>query len=360
MVDARLERLRARLAALDLPGALILNPRNAGYLAGFSGSTSAMIVLRDRAVFVTDSRYAIQARRECPGFELAITKSSGGYTEKIVEQITSLGATLLAVEGDYLTIGQFEKYREKLKDVELKPVPDLAGTMRLIKDAAEISRIREACGIVDRAFDYLITLLRPGVTERHVAIELEYFLRREGSEGEAFGTTVASGAQSALPHARATTKPLAEGDLITFDYGARVGGYHSDITRTVVLGKASEKQREVYQVVLDAEAAGIAAIRAGADGKAVDQIARDLITSRGYGEHFGHGLGHGLGLSVHDHPALSPTSETKLEAGMVLTVEPGIYIEDWGGVRIEDDVLVGDDGCEVLTHAPRHLIEIPV
>ena len=185
-------------------------------------------------------------------------------------------------------------------------------------------------------------------------------MKREGAEKEAFDTIVASGARSAHPHGRASSKPLEAGDLITFDFGARIGGYNSDLTRTVVLGAANARQREVYEVVLEAQLAALAAIRAGAEAKAVDAVARDLIAARGYGENFGHGLGHGLGRTVHDHTGFSTRSTVVLEAGMVLTVEPGVYLEGWGGVRIEDDVLVTHEGCEILTHAPKHLIEVPV
>jgi len=356
----RLKKLRAQLEAQGASAALLMKAADVGYLTGFTGSAAALLVLPDRALFITDGRYAVQAERECPGFEVALTDTSSGYQEKIVERVKELGVAQLAVEGDYLTVMQYEALQAKLEGVELKPLGDLVLAPRRVKDEEELLRIRSACAIVDRAFDFLLTLIRPGVRERDLAIELEYFMKKDGSEKEGFDTIVASGVRSALPHGRASEKELEAGDFITFDFGASVGGYHSDITRTVVLGRADEEQRKVYQVVLESQLAALAAIRAGAEGKAVDSAARDIITAAGYGDRFPHSLGHGLGRDVHDHPALSQRVELKLEPGMVVTVEPGVYIDGWGGVRIEDDVVVTEDGCEILTHAPKHLIEIPV
>jgi Xaa-Pro aminopeptidase len=358
MTNPRVNQLREELRRREVPAALIMHPENVGYLSGFTGSTAALLITADRALFITDSRYTLQAGRECPGFELAITQGSGQYADRIAEEAGKLGVQEVAVEADYLTLAQFEQISKKLEQLELKPLADLVAPLRRVKDREELDRIRAACALVDRAFDYLLTLVKPGVSERDVAIELEYWMKKHGSEKEAFDSIVASGVRSALPHGRASEKLIEAGDLVTFDFGARVGGYVSDLTRTVVVGRFTEKQREVYDTVLQAQEAAIAAIRPGANGKDVDQVARDLIAAAGYGDHFGHGLGHGIGRTVHDHVALSQRSELTLAPGMVVTVEPGIYIEGWGGVRIEDDVLVTENGREVLTHAPKHLIEV--
>ncbi len=232
--------------------------------------------------------------------------------------------------------------------------------MRKQKDSPELAAIRAACALADRGFEHLISLIRPGVSERFLALELDYWLKRHGSERTAFEIIIAAGPNSAKPHAHPSERLLEVGDFVTADFGAVVDGYLSDLTRTVVVGVATEKQREVYATVLAANRAAVAAIRAEASGMTVDKAARDVIAERGYGEYFGHGVGHGLGRLVHDHPGLSPKFDTKLEAGMVLTVEPGIYIEGWGGVRIEDDILVTPTGAEVLTHANRELLELPV
>jgi len=312
----------------------------------------------ERAVFITDCRYAQQAAAECPGFELAVTPPGGGYAETIAEQAKALGLAALAIEADHVTLAQRDSLAEKLNGVELTAVKEIVAPLRMVKDAEELARIRAACALVDDAFQWLLEFVRPGRTEREVAIELEYRLKRAGSEKDAFDTIVASGYRSAMPHGRASEKVLEAGDFVTIDFGARVEGYHSDLTRTVVLGRATDRQREVYETVLAANRAGVGAIRAGMEGKEVDAVARAVIEAAGLGEHFGHGLGHGLGLHVHDHPAFGKTSTVTLQAGMVATVEPGIYLEGWGGVRIEDDVLVTEDGCEVLTHAPRKLFEL--
>ena len=339
---------------------MILDPVNVGYLTGFTGSTAAFLVTADRAAFLTDPRYTAQAATQCRGFELATTDGSGGYDPAIAKVAGQLGITSLAVESDFVTLTRFQQLEKAMPAISLQPTAELVGPLRQIKDAEEIAAIREACALVDRGFSYLLTAIRPGLTEREVAADLEYFLKRSGSEKEAFDTIVASGPNSALPHARPGNRALEPGDFITFDFGARVRGYASDLTRTVVLGTATGRQRELYEIVREALAAGTAAIRAGAGGKEVDAAARDQIQARGYGEHFGHGLGHGLGRVVHDHVAFSQRSQLVLAPGMVLTVEPGIYLDGWGGVRIEDDVLVTETGCEVLTTAPRELVEVPV
>jgi Xaa-Pro aminopeptidase len=357
---SRVDALRQRLAGLNIEVALVLDPLNVGYISGFTGSNGAVLLTSERAVFVTDGRYTTQAKHQCPGFEIAIAPSSGAFLDAVAEQARGLGRTELAVESEFVTLATSESLGKKLDGVALKPVSEMVHPLRRVKDEGEIAAIREACGIVDRAFDFLLTLLKPGLPERELAAELEYYMKKQGAEREAFETIVVSGPNSALPHGRPSSRALEPGDLITFDFGARVRRYPSDLTRTVVLGAATAKQREVYQVVLDAQLAAIAAIRPGADGKAIDSVARDIITKAGYGDQFSHGLGHGLGLHIHDHVAFSQRSEVKLEAGMVVTVEPGIYLEGWGGIRIEDDVLVTETGGELLTHAPKHLIEVAV
>jgi Xaa-Pro aminopeptidase len=257
-----------------------------------------------------------------------------------------------------MTVRQFNKLGEELKEATLEPVDDLVSPLRAVKDEEELRRIRHACAIADAAFEQILPLVRPGVIERDLAIELEHFMKKRGAEKEAFDTIVASGPRSALPHGRASARRLEAGDFVTFDFGARWEGYNSDLTRTVVLGRASDEQRKVYMTVLGAQMAALGAIRAGAEAKQVDAVARDRIAAAGYGERFGHGLGHALGREVHDGGGMNSRSEMKLAAGMVLTVEPGIYINGWGGVRIEDDVVVTGEGCEILTHAPKELIEL--
>lgn len=358
MVHQRLNRLRAAMAEAQLPALLVRQPENVGYLSGFTGSSAALLVTPEAALLVTDPRYTVQAQRECPGLDIRQTELTQSLVDRLADDVKAAGLSVLGVEAS-ITVSQLEAMRKKLVPVELRPVEEMVEKLRLVKDEGEIDLIQTACGIVDRAFEFILTLVRPGVPERDLAIELEYFMKKAGSEKEAFDTIVASGARSALPHGRASDKLLEVGDFITFDFGARVRGYHSDLTRTVVLGNATDRQREVYQVVLDAQQAALEALRPGMTGKEADQVARDLITARGYGEKFGHGLGHSLGRHVHDGGGLSQRVDTTLEAGMVMTVEPGVYLDGWGGVRIEDDVVIRENGVQILTHAPKELIEVP-
>jgi Xaa-Pro aminopeptidase len=358
MPQSRLSRLRAVLEELQLPALLVTQMENVGYLSGFTGSSAGFILTTNQAILITDSRYVAQAQRECPEFTVTQSGPTQSLTDSIAAEIRRLSLPSVGLEAASVTIQQFDALKKELGGVELKPTTGVVETMRLVKDEEEIDRIRTACGIADRAFEFILDQIRPGISERSVAAELEYCMRKLGSEREAFDTIVASGARSALPHGRASDKLLEIGDFITFDFGARVGGYHSDLTRTVVLGTASERQREVYQTVLAGQQAALAALRPGMTGKEADQVARDVIAARGFGNEFGHGLGHGLGRQVHDGGGLSQRIDLTLASGMVMTVEPGVYIEGWGGVRIEDDVVLRESGVEVLTHAPKDLIEV--
>jgi Xaa-Pro aminopeptidase len=252
-----------------------------------------------------------------------------------------------------LSYGGYQELSEKANGILLKPVKGVVEELRRVKDAGEIACHRQAAAIVDACFQHLLGYLKPGITERAVAVEIECFLRRKGAEREAFESIVASGPSAASPHAHATEKVIQAGELVKMDFGAMFGGYAADLTRTVAIQRADARQREVYHVVLEAQEAAIAAIRPGVKGSEVDQVARERIAARGYGDYFGHGLGHSLGLHVHDGPALSQTSAVVLEPGMVVTVEPGIYLPGWGGIRIEDDVVVTETGVEVLTRAPK-------
>ena len=358
----RLARLREEISRREIGAIALSNPINVGYISGFTGSTATAVVTPTEAVFIADFRYALQAQSQCPEFH--VRQCGPKPLETLADVVKELGISTLHFESATLTVAALEKWKEALPEITLLPAADVVETLRQVKDAGEIAWIREAAVLADRAFDFLLTITRPGVREIDIAIELEYFLKKQGSEKEAFEIIVASGPRSALPHGRASEKRLAgshevgRGEFVTFDFGACRGGYFSDLTRTIVLGKADDRQREVYGIVAAAQQAALEAIRPGATGKEVDAKARDLIAAHGFGENFGHGTGHGLGRLVHDHPGFSVHSELTLAPGMVLTVEPGIYIEGWGGVRIEDDVLVTDTGCEILTSAPKHLIEL--
>lgn len=356
MTNSRLQRLWATLQRYSLPGLILSSLPNLRYLSGFTGSSGIGLVTPEHAFIATDSRYHLQVRQECPDFDLIPSRNHP--LKDLAERIKDLRLPRLAFEQDSLIYSRWYELKRNLPQVELVPTRGIVENLRLYKDNREIRLIREACQLVDSAFEYILPLLRPGITEKEVALEIDFYLRKHGAEGVGFETIVASGFRSALPHAHPTEKPLEPGDLVTLDFGAVLGGYHSDITRTVCLSPATAKHREVYSIVLEAQKRGIQSARAGAISKEVDASARNYIKEQGYGDCFGHSLGHSLGVEVHDGGTLSFRSELLLQPGMVFTVEPGIYIEGWGGVRIEDDILITRDQPEVLTKSPKEFMEL--
>jgi len=346
------------MAEQDLPALLVTQMDNVRWISGFSGSHGVVLLTQDAAIFATDSRYVTQAAVECPDFRQERLATSG--PEEVTGLLEKLSVPRVGFEAGHLTYRMHEVYREKMPaGIELVPTNRLIEDLRMVKDEEEIARIEVACGLADRAFDYILPFIKPGAVERDVMLELEWFLRKECRADIAFDTIVASGPRSALPHGRAAERVMQAGDFVTLDFGARVDGYCSDITRTVVLSPPTDEQRKVYQTVHDALYKAIEGIRPGAMGKDVDAIAREHIKAAGYGDYFGHGLGHSLGRAVHDGPGFSTTSEVTLAPGMILTVEPGIYIPDWGGVRIEHDVLVTETGARVLTQSTTDLLILP-
>ena len=356
----RLASVRRALAALESkPDALLLTDLdNLGYVTGFTGSTAQALITPDEALFITDSRYTLLAAAECRGFKIVETpQGSGGYGEALQTVLTArphLGR--VGFESGHVTFAQWEGFKSLVPTVEWVGTIEIVETLRRVKDAEEVAKIRYAIQIAETAFESVKHLLIPGTREQDFALELEYAMRRGGAEAAAFETIVASGALGAYPHHHAGLRPFVLGDFVTIDWGARADGYNSDITRTYALGHVTSKQREVYAAVLEAQQRAIAAIRPGKTGKEIDAVARDFLTERGYGDAFGHSLGHSLGRSVHDGPGFSVRTEKLiLQPGMVLTVEPGVYLENWGGVRIEEDILVTETGCEVLTHLPNGL-----
>lgn len=356
----RLALVRRALAALDpAPDALLLTDiGNLGYVTGFTGSTAQALITPEEALFITDSRYTLRALAECRGFEvIEAPQGSGSYGEALSNALHARPALhRLGFEAGHVTVAQWEAFRKLVPEIEWVATTDIVETLRLVKDPAEIETIRRAITIAEEAFESVKPLLKPGIREQDFALELEYAMRRGGAEGVAFDSIVASGALGAHPHHHAGPRLLTVGDFVTIDWGATVDGYHSDITRTVGIGHVTEKQCEVYAVVLEAQQRALAAIQPGRTGKEIDAVARDFIASQGYGDAFGHGLGHSLGRSVHDGPGFSVRSDKLiLQPGMVITVEPGIYLENWGGVRVEEDILVTETGCEILTHLPNAL-----
>lgn len=350
---ARVDKLRAEMAARDLDAFLVTDLLNVRYLSGFTGSSAVALVTKNDAILVTDFRYAEQAAGECPGMILELVESH--WVAGAQKAFEDADAKRIGFESHSLSFHDWTEVSAVVTNRQFIAQANLVGELRYIKDEVEIGLIRDAVRIADQAYDHIVGMIEPGIEEREVALALEYFMRQAGAEKEAFDTIVASGPRSALPHGKSSERKIGEGDLIVMDYGAKYQGYHSDITRTVMLGAPTPRQTEVYEVVRVAQEKAIAAVRPGISGGDVDAIAREYISSKGFGQYFGHGLGHGLGLEVHDGRILGRRSEVVLEPGMVVTVEPGIYIPGWGGVRTEDDVLVTDSGVEILTTAPKTL-----
>ena len=318
--------------------------------------------LGTQRVLVTDSRYTEQAGKESDF--TVIEENMGHKREQIllecIQKEEKASGFAMGYEDQSLLCAQFDKLKAALPVEVWVPLGGAVDALRRIKTDEELEYIARAEAIGDQAFAAVLKKIQPGMTELQLAAELEYEMKKAGAEGTSFSTIVASGLNSSMPHAIPGTKKLEEGDFITMDFGCLVNGYCSDMTRTVVLGKASEKQKEIYQVVLKAQLAALDAIREGVTGKSVDKVARDIIADAGYGDCFGHGLGHSVGLFIHENPRLSPSDDTVLLAGMTETVEPGIYVPGFGGVRIEDTVVVTKDGHRNLASSPKELIEIPV
>ncbi len=353
MLSKRLEKLRAMIAERRIDALLVTDIDNVFYLSGFTGSTAALVVTAQDSHILVDPRYSVQARAECPATQVH------DYTGKstiaaAAELINELQPSTVGYESDNLTVSAFRALRKSVRrSTVLRTTRGMVEKLRRVKDEHELGLIRKAAGIVDRTYEHVLTEIRPGITEKDLALIIDSTMRRLGADKEGFDTIAASGPNSACPHASPTDAVLQNGQFVKMDFGARYQRYNSDITRTVFLGKPTAEHRKVYQTVLDAQLRAIEAIAPGKAGKDIDAIARDYIASQGYGDKFGHGLGHGLGIAVHDGPGLSTTSDIVLEPGMVMTVEPGIYIEGWGGVRIEDDVIVTESGVEIITSAPK-------
>jgi len=349
----KLAKLREALKENGLDALLVTNPYNRRYMTGFTGSAGIAIISAEDAVFITDFRYMEQAAKQVQGFR--IVQHEKTIIEEVANQVEQMKIKTLGFEKDNVSFGTYELYNDKV-DAELKAVSGIVEKLRLVKTADEIEILKQAAKIADDAFAYICTFIKPGVTELEVSNELEMFMRKQGATSSSFDTIVASGERGALPHGVASDKVIQSGELVTLDFGALYNGYISDITRTVAVGEPSEKMKEIYEVTLAAQELALEKIKPGMTGIEADAIARDYIKSKGYGEAFGHSTGHGIGLEVHEGPGLSFRSETLLVPNMTVTVEPGIYLPGIGGVRIEDDIIITEDGNVRLTHSPKELI----
>ncbi|MDD4112174.1 MAG: aminopeptidase P family protein [Herbinix sp.] len=342
---------------LNIDAVLISNGNNMRYVSGFAGETGYLYISSKHHMVITDFRYTYQAEAEAEGYEI-VTIGSEGYEKAINDILRTDNVKRLGFESNDMMYSRYENLLDQLEVDELVPVKDEITSLRRIKTPQELEYISKAEGIGDKVFTEILTFIKPGMTELEVAARIEYLLKLYGGEKLSFSAIVASGVNSSMPHAVPSKKKIEDGDFLTMDYGCVYEGYCSDMTRTIVVGKASDKQKEIYNTVLEAQLAALDAIRAGLKGKDVDKIARDIINNAGYEGCFGHGLGHSVGLFIHENPRLSPSEEDIIEAGMIQTVEPGIYVRGYGGVRIEDLVLVTEDGYENYTHSDKSLIEL--
>jgi len=354
-IKSRLEKLLARLGEKGLDGILISQPENRRYLSGFDGSAGFLIITKNRSILATDSRYTVQARSQAPEYEIfTVTSDIGGWFPGLA---AGLNIKKLGFEGGHLTFSLYRRLCDILgkgkTGLEFVPAEGIVEPLRAVKEPGEIELISQAAEISDAAMDYIREELRPGMTEIEAAWEIEKFMREKGSQPLPFDVIVASGPNSALPHAQPSARAIQEGEPIVIDIGARVGGYASDLSRTFCLGAPDDTYKKVYDTVLGAQAGAMAIIKPGMTGAEADQVARIIIEEGGYGEAFGHGLGHGVGLATHEQPRLGPNSPDELSDGMAFTIEPGIYIEGWGGVRIEDLVIMEQGKVRAISKAKK-------
>jgi Xaa-Pro aminopeptidase len=355
-VASRTDRLRTRFDAAEVDALLVTNLTNIRYLTGFTGSAALLLVAPDAVTFVTDGRYGLQAEAQlaAAGVPAAVEVSGTGQKDLVVAAVAAAGAHRLGLEADAVTWSAQRTYSGSwFDDRDLVPTLGLVGALRLRKDAGEVARIEAACAIADVALAEVRPRLVEHPTEAEFGLELDTAMRRLGAADVSFETIVASGPNGARPHHRPGRRTVAEGDLVVIDFGALVDGYHSDMTRTVVVGEASPTQARMYDVVARAQAAGVAAVADGVPAKAVDEACRAIIAEAGWADSFLHGTGHGVGLDIHEDPRVGQSTAEPLSTGCIVTVEPGVYLPEHGGVRIEDTVLVTDDGCRTLTRTHR-------
>ncbi len=361
IINNRLSRLRRSMTEHSLDSLLVMLEENRRYLSGFTGedtqfdeSAGVLLITGEKGMLVTDSRFELQARKEAPDFEVICYKKD--MEKELVSLLRDLKTCKMGFEGFRMSVAKYDKIQEALESdqlqVEMIPADDFVKNLRRQKDAVEVQLIRKALEMAESAFQDILKNLSPGMTESEIAWQFEQAMHHHGADAPSFSTIVASGPNSALPHAIPSARPLKNGEPILFDWGVKVDGYCSDTSRTIVLGKPDETFHQLYQIVREAQQMATDAIKPGVSAREIDAIARNYINETGFGERFGHGLGHGVGMSVHEAPRLSPLSEDVLEEGMVVTVEPGIYIPEWGGIRLENMVRVTGSGAEILNQLP--------
>jgi Xaa-Pro aminopeptidase len=353
----RIRKLQTILTKENLDFLLISFLPHVRYLSGYSGSNGLILASPKDSVFLTDFRYKDQAKQQVRNMMVVVVQRDLFASLAQISQLKSKRVKL-GFEAAYLNCKIYRTLRSLLPDCLMVSTEKLTETLTIKKDNGELARIKKAVKITDDAFSGILDFIKPGVKELDIAAELEYKMKKNGSSAPFFQTIVASGKRSALPHGVASNKKIQKGDFVTMDFGGVYDGYTADLTRTVMVGRANRRQKQIYNIVYKAQKLAVSKTRSRIKACDLDKTARDFIKRAGYGKYFGHGLGHGIGLQVHDNPAVNPTNQQLLEPGMVITIEPGIYLPNWGGVRIEDDVLITQRGCQVLNTSPKELIEL--
>ncbi len=356
----RREKLRLLLKKSGAEALLVTSVPNVTYLTGFTGDSSYLLMTQGDQILISDGRYSTQIEEECPGLEMNIRRAGVLIHQQVSKVLRAAGVSRLAIEAESMTVATRERIAEKLPKLQIGATVGMAEHLRQVKDREEVALIRAAIRIAEKSFAVIRAGLHVQQTEKQIGHALEDQIRLFGGDGPAFDTIVAVGPRAALPHARLTDRRIGDGDMALVDWGAQWRLYKSDLTRLLVTGKISTKLRRVYEVVLRAQARAIAAVRPGVPTTEVDAAARSVIAAAGWNRRFNHGIGHGFGLEIHESPRMSGKCTAMLKPGMVVTVEPGVYIPGWGGVRIEDDILVTRGGHEVLTSLPKQLEELVV
>ncbi|NMM61386.1 aminopeptidase P family protein [Clostridium sp. P21] len=355
MFKKRIGELRKLMNAKSMDAVLLVGDYNRNYLSGFTGDESFSVITKDKTFFITDSRFTEQAKQQVKDYEVIEYNKGTSFQDFLGELVKNNNIKTLGFEEDVLSFATYNLYKSKVQ-CELVPMKGMVEQIRVIKDESELKLIKKAAEIADKAFDHMLKFIKVGMTEREIGLELEFYMKKLGATDLSFPSIVASGVRSSLPHGQATEKVVNKGEFLTLDYGCIYREYCSDMTRTIVIGEPSEKMIKVYNTVLEAQERALKAYKPGVSAIDVDETARGYIREKGYGDYFGHGLGHGVGRQIHEAPSVGYRSTEILKPGMIVTDEPGIYIPGFGGVRIEDLLVITENGSETLSKSPKQLI----
>ena len=352
--QSRINKIRQELALLNLDGIYVTNLTNVRYVTGFTGSAGSVLILNDTCHFFTDGRYIEQSKNQVAGCVIHIV--GGAHFQEIHKNQLIADNMSIAIEADYMNINMFDTINNCMPTIKWQKISDIISNIAAVKEQKEIDSVKAAVEITAIVFEKIIPDLKIGATEKEISAKISYLFKMHGAEGDSYESIIASGAFGALPHARPTDKKFESGDFVVMDFGALYEGYHADMTRTVLIGQETDKHKEIYNIVLESQLAGVNAAKAGMTGAELDTICRDVIKNAGYGDYFIHSTGHGIGLEVHTYPRISAFNNKPLLENYVVTIEPGIYLAGWGGVRIEDDCWIQKNVCVPLNRSTKELL----